>query len=119
MRKDFSKANTARVYDAIAQATAEPAQEAQEVQEAKRPRKVCDAQEAQEMREAGTTQGHGGCKAQRINMAFLPRVYEYLKTMSRVQGKTMTDFANEVLAKSMEDNAELYAQAKEFLKSFK
>ena len=119
MKKDFSKANTARVYDAIAQATAEPAQEAQAVQEEKKPRKTYNAQEAQEMREAGTTQGRGGCKATRINMAFLPPVYEYLKTMSRVQGKTITDFANEVLAKSLEDNAELYAQAKEFLKSFK
>ena len=108
MKKDFSKANTGRVYDAIAEATAE-----------RKPRKVYNEQEAQEMREAGTTQGRGGCKAARINMAFLPPVYEYLRVMSRVQGMTITDFTNRILLKSLEDNAELYAQAKEFLKSFK
>lgn len=119
MKKDFSKANTARVYDAIAQATAEPAQEAQAVQEVKQPRKVYNAQEAQEMREAGTTQGRKGCKMTRINMAFSESVYDYIHTMARIRGESITQFTNHVFQQSMTNNQAVYEQAKGFLKDIK
>ena len=115
-KKDFTQANTGRVYNAITEATADPAQQPQEVQH---PRKVYSTQQAQEMRQAGTTQGRKGCKAIRINMAFTPEIHEYIQTMARVRGESVTDFTNYVFRQSMEDNAALYEQAKAFQESFK
>ena len=112
-KKDFTAANTGRVYNAITEATAEP--QAQEVQH---PRKVYSEQQAQEMRQAGTTQGRKGCKAVRINMAFTPDIHEYIKTMARVRGENVTEFTNFVFSQSMEKNADLYNQAKKFINSF-
>lgn len=112
-KKDFTTANTGRVYNAITEATAEPAQEVQH------PRKEYSEQQAQEMRQAGTTQGRKGCKAIRINMAFLPEIHEYIKVMARVRGESVTDFTNYVFRQSMEENAELYEKAKAFQESFK
>ena len=107
-KKDFTAANTGRVYSAITEATADPAG-----------RKVYTEEEAQAMREAGTTQGRKGCKAIRINMAFTPEIHEYIRTMARVRGESVTDFTNYVFKQSMEDNTALYEQAKAFQKSFK
>ena len=111
-KKDFTQANTGRVYSTITEATAEPAQDVQHT------RKTYTAQEAQEMRQAGTTQGRKGCKAVRINMAFTPDIHEYIKIMARVRGESVTDFTNYVFRQSMEQNAELYEQAKSFKESF-
>lgn len=116
-KKDFTAANTGRVYNAITEATAEP--ETQQAQEVQHPRKVYSEQQAQEMRQAGTTQGRKGCKAVRINMAFSPEIHEYIKVMARVRGESVTDFTNYVFRQSMEENAELYEKAKAFQESFK
>lgn len=116
-RKDFTTANTGRVYGAIAEATAEPEQ-AQEAQQARKERKTYTEQEQQEFREAGKTKGRKGCKAIRINMAFTPEVHEYIKTMARVRGESITDFTNYIFTRSMEENAEVYQRAKEFKESF-
>ena len=112
-KKDFSQVNTGRAYNQMAEAIAEPAQEVQT------PRKAYSAEQAQEMRQAGTTQGRKGCKAVRINMAFTPDIHEYIKTMARVRGESVTDFTNYVFRQSMEENAELYEKAKAFQESFK
>ena len=116
-KKDFTAANTGRVYNAITEATAEP--EEQQAQEVQHPRKEYSEQQAQEMRQAGTTQGRKGCKAIRINMAFSPEIHEYIKVMARVRGESVTDFTNYVFRQSMEQNAELYERAKAFQESFK
>ena len=108
-KKDFSAVDTGRVYTAIEETLEEPqAQEAQHTED-----------ELRGIREAGKTQGRKGCKAIRFNMAFTPTVYEYIKTMARVRGESVTDFTNYVFVQSMEDNAELYEKAKEFTESFK
>lgn len=117
-KKDFSNVNTNRAYSAIAEATAEPEQqEAQEVQQARRERKTYTEQEQQQFREEGKTKGRKGCKAIRINMAFTPEVHEYIKTMARVRGESITDFTNAVFARHMEENAEIYERAKAFKES--
>lgn len=113
-KKDFTAANTGRVYSAITEATAAP-----EEQEAQKERIPYTAQQVQEMRDAGTTQGRKGCKAVRINMAFAPEIHEYIKTMARVRGESVTQFTNYVFRQSMEDNADLYEKAKAFQESFK
>mgnify|MGYP003186850877 CR=1 FL=1 len=115
-KKDFTTANTGRVYSSIAEATAEPAQLEEQTQE--QGRKTYTAEQAQAMRDAGTTQGRKGCKAVRINMAFTPDIHEYIKVMARVRGESVTDFTNYVFRQSMEQNAEIYEKAKAFKDSF-
>ena len=117
-KKDFSNVNTGRVYGTIAEATAEPEQqEAQEVQQTRKARKTYTEQEQQEFRAAGATKGRKGCKAIRINMAFTPEVHEYIKVMARVRGESITDFTNYIFTRSMEENAETYQKAREFMES--
>ena len=106
-KKDFSAVDTGRVYTAIEETLEEPQQQEPA------------ADELREIREAGKTQGRKGCKAIRFNMAFTPTVYEYIKTMARVRGESVTDFTNHVFVQSMEENAELYEKAKQFTESFK
>lgn len=132
-RKDFTAANTGRVYNQIAEATADPAentaqdtaaasdtQEAQDTPQerrAQKPRREYHGQEAQEWQKAGKTQGRKGCKMVRINMAFEPDVHEFVRTMARVRGETVTDFTNHVFRQFMEDNADTYKKAMEFRES--
>lgn len=111
VKKDFTQANTGRAYNQMTEAIADPAEARQ--------REGYTEERAQEMREAGTTQGRKGCKAVRINMAFTPEVHEYIKTMARVRGESVTDFTNFVFRQSMKENADLYEQAKQFQKTFK
>lgn len=121
-KKDFSTVNTGSVYSAITEATADPAQEPQQVQEAQQvqnPRTPYTAQQVEAMQQAGTTQGRKGCRQVRINMAFTPEVHEYIKVMARVRGESVTAFTNYVFRQSMEQNAELYAQAQQFTETFK
>ena len=115
-KKDFTTANTGRVYGAIAEATAAPDQ-TQEEQQTRKERKTYTEQEQREFMEAGKTKGRKGCKAIRINMAFTPEVHEYIKVMARVRGESITDFVNAVFARHMADNAETYQRAKEFMES--
>ena len=111
MTKDFSNANTGRVYDTIAEATAEPEQ-------TRKPRKEYTDDDRAAFMAAGTTTGRKGCKAVRINMAFPPDLHDYIRIMARVRGQTITEFTNDVIRASMETNAETYEQAKAFRAAF-
>lgn len=124
-KKDFAAVDTGRVYSAIEESLAEPAQETQQPQEAQQeqeparqlvPGTKYTAEEIKELQEAGKTTGRKGVKMIRVNMAFTPSVHEYIRIMAKVRGQTITQFTNHVFAKSMEDNAELYSMAQEFLK---
>ncbi len=109
--------NVEPVYSAIAQAT----QETPATQEApKKQRKQVETyspEKAAEMIAAGTTRGRKGCKMHRINMAFSDEVHEYITTMARVRGETITQFTNYIFKKSIEENAEIYEKAKAFKES--
>lgn len=63
------------------------------------------------------TQGRAGCKAQRINMSFFPEVHDFIRTMSKVRGESMTEFVNIILLKAMEEHKDLYEQAIKFKNS--
>ena len=52
--------------------------------------------------EFGATQGKKGHKAPRINMAFSPEVHAWIKTASRQQGISATEFVNNILSKEKE-----------------
>lgn len=113
-KKDFSTINTGRVYDAIEAATAEPEQE---TQQKRKERKTYSKQEAQEFIEELKTSGRKGLKIPRINMGFSPTIYEYIQTMARVSGITMTEFVNIALKQHMEEHKEVYDKAIEFKNS--
>lgn len=125
-KKDFSTLNTGRVYEAIAEATAEPeeqhAQEEQAEQEEQLTGRLASVHytEAQKQKflETGKTQGRPGVKATRINMAFYPEQYDYIKTMAQVRGQTITELVNHILKQNMEENRAIYEQAKAFKKAF-
>lgn len=72
------------------------------------------AERAAELR----TQGRKGCKATRINMAFTPENHEFIKIMSRIHGKTMTEFANLVIERYREEHPKTYEEAKSIIAKF-
>ena len=115
-KKDFSGVNTRSVYNQIADATAEPdQQDEQQAQEAqKKPRKTYTADEKARIMAEGRTQGCKDVKLKRINMAFTPDVYDYIRTMARVRGESISTFTRYIFIRSMDENRELYEQAKAF-----
>ncbi len=60
------------------------------------------------------TAGKKGMKMPRVNLAFTPENHEYIQTMSRVRGETMTRFVNTIIEAHMKDHAEMYEQVKAF-----
>lgn len=44
------------------------------------------------------TQGRKGVKIDRINMAFTPENYAFIRIASRLHGKTMTEFTNRIIS---------------------
>ena len=89
-KKDFNTENIGRVYNTIADATAEePAAIKAPAKEMPRRNRNTPptADDIQEAREQGKTQGRKGCKAIRINMAFTPEVYNYILKKER-EGKS-------------------------------
>lgn len=121
-KKDFTAAaNTNPVYSAIAEATA--AQEAEQIieaapaAEAPHTRKTYTEAEAQEFLSSLKTAGRKGVKLPRLNMAFAPEVYDYIRTMSKVSGITLTEFVNKVMKQYMNEHMEQYEKAIEFRNS--
>lgn len=117
-KKDFTAANTGRVYDAIEQATAQTTPAEKRIPPRKRG--IEPTQEEIDLaREQHKTQGRKGVRAVRFNMAFDPDIHEYITTMAKVRGQTVTQFTNYVFRLSMEQNKEVYEQAKAFQKLIK
>ncbi len=115
-KKDFSNVKTGSVYDAIAQATADPAPKA--IPSRKRDEEPT-AEEIQLAREQSRTRGRKGVKMLRVNMAFTPETHDYIRTMARASGLTITQFTELVFQKSREQNAALYEQAKSYRQNLK
>ena len=115
--KNFTDIAAEPVYSNIENATATPAP--QEIPRRHRSAgETATAEDIQAAREQGRTQGRKGVKMVRINMAFSPKVHDFIRTMARVRGESVTQFTNYVFEKSMEENADLYEQAQQFKDSF-
>lgn len=69
-------------------------------------------QKAQEAKEALRTQGRANVKLERINMAFTPSNYDFIKVMAAIRGQTMTAYVNAVLDGERARNGEKYRAAK-------
>lgn len=118
-KKDFSSVNTSRIYETMAAATAEPEAAADPINGHKpyKERRTYTDDEARAAMIGLKTSGMKGVKLPRINLAFAPDVYDYIKVMSQVRGETLTEFVDHILRKNMEDNTEIYNKALEFRKS--
>lgn len=125
-KKDFTNVNTNPVYNTIADATAPlPGQieitssgdTVETVTEPRKPRKGYTQAEKDLFAETLQTAGRKGCKLPRINLAFSPAVYDYVKTMARAQGITLTEFCNKIMQQHMEEHRAVYEKAVEFRNS--
>lgn len=118
-KTDFSQINTGRVYDQIAEATAEPIPAEHDPLELpqRKNRKTYTEEEAAAILQTMKTAGYKGLKLPRINVAFAPDVYNYVTTMAQVRGQTITQFVNHIMRLNMEENMELYQKAIEFRNS--
>ena len=74
--------------------------------------------EAAERASLMRTQGRKGCKLPRINMAFTPENYEYIRVLARITGKSMTEFTNCICDEYREKHHDLYDQAKNIIDMF-
>lgn len=111
-KKKFDDLDTSNLFaeqieDAVAETIPEPI-----------PRQSRDtlptAEVVRQAQEQGKTQGRKGCKAHRFNMAFSPKAYDFITTMARVRGETITGFVNYLIEKAIDDNQEVYQKALEF-----
>lgn len=55
----------------------------------------------------------------KVSFAMTAPNYDYVKSMAVFTGQTMTEFFNQIIAKSRQDNAELYDRIVDFRKDIK
>lgn len=104
-KKDFAGMNTGnRVHNNIAQATGTKGQQG-----------PAGPEEAEKRKAELRTQGRKGVKAERINMAFTTGNYQFIKTMARATGHTMTEFTNLIITAYREEHPEIMEQAQRLL----
>ena len=94
---DFT-ANANKVHGAIAEATQEPRKE----------RKTYTDEERNAFQSQLRTAGRKGCKAPRINTAYTPENYEFIKIMSKASGYTLADFINIIIDNYRKEHLEQY-----------
>lgn len=63
--------------------------------------------------EGMNTQGRKGMKLDRMNMAFSPANYDYIRVMSAIRGQSMTQFVNDIIMEDRQKNGKVYRMAKE------
>lgn len=85
----------------------------------KKARKTYTEEQQARMREEGTTQGRKGCHTIRFCMSIHPKAYDYIATMSKLKGVSITKFTNEILLDSMEKNKDLYEKVVAMREEFK
>lgn len=102
-KKNFSSINMGsnKVFDDIEKST-----------QSKGKKTTASPAEQAARRSSMQTQGRKGCKAVRINMAFTPENHEYIKTMSRIAGVSMTEYTNTVIERYRTEHPEIFEQAK-------
>ena len=89
------------------------------MEQSKKTRKRYTAEEAREILESGrNAQGLGGVKMSRINMAFSPANYEFVKTLARARGETYTQFVNQIIDAYRKEHQEQYEMVLKLRDSF-
>lgn len=81
---------------------------------ARKQRKIYTDEEVEMFKAAYKTQGKAGLHIPRINVALEPELYDYVRTVSKAQGRTYSQFIAEILRQHYEGHRDLYARAKAF-----
>lgn len=110
-KKDFNSIKT----EQVAKTTGQVYKSVEQGISTKGQQGTASPEEAKARAETLKTQGRKGCKAIRINMAFTPANHEYIRVMSKITGKTMTEFTNIVIEKYRQEHPEIYEEAKAIL----
>ena len=97
-------AASSRVHAAITDATAA---------EQRKERKTYTEDERAGFLATLKTSGHKGVKLPRINAAFSPELFDYIKIMSKATGMTQTEFINTIIKQYKDSHAEAYNKALE------
>lgn len=63
------------------------------------------------------TRGRKGERLVHFNMSFTAENMDYIRTMSKIKGQTMTQFVNVIIATERDRNGKIYDAAKEILKN--
>lgn len=74
-------------------------------------------QDAQDEYNARNTQGKAGMKAERINMAFSPANYEFMRVMAGIHKMTLTKYVNHLIEEERKRSADLYQKAKDLMEN--
>ncbi len=106
MAKSFDGMKTGRVNNSLAQATSRKGQQGK-----------ASPEEAKERADQMKTQGRKGCKAVRINMAFTPDNYEFIRVMSKLRGETQTAFVNYMIERFASEHGAGVEDAKKLIDS--
>ena len=75
-----------------------------------------EVHDTQEVQQVQRTQGKKGQKLPRINMAFQTANLEYLQLISRIEGKSITEYVNNLVEQDRQKNSERMEAAKQILK---
>ena len=75
---------------------------------------VSDA-EAEERKKEGRTQGAKGAKLNRINFAFTPDNYEFVRRYCKLRGQNMTQFLNHIIEDYRERNIKEFEAFEKFV----
>lgn len=110
-KKDFTKALDP-LSSSIENATAIPEQPVKVRRSRSTP---LTAEELHDARAAGRTQGVKGAQALRINMAFEPEMYDFIKRMAKFRGESLTVFCHHVFSLYMDAHIADYEQILDFM----
>jgi len=116
-KKNFDDINTQDIYSKVIAEATQEAPAAQEKPAARKARKTYKEAEAAEFLHDIKTAGRKGVKLPRVNLAFAPDIYDYVKTMSKASGLTYTEFINKILRDHKEAHEDIYKKAVEIRNS--
>lgn len=107
-KKDFKNINTNHVYETMKNALAQDAYGAHDVQETYDAYRVHEEHETQDNLISSNTCKNKKLKLPRINMSFSHEIYDYIKTMSKVGGISITEFVNLIIKNHMDKHIDQY-----------
>lgn len=109
-KKNFEDVNTSAMFETMDEAMQAPA---------RKERRQPGEHELMTAKEKLKTNGLKGGKLPRINMAFTPSNYDYISSMAKLCGMTLTQFVNEALERDRVRNQDTYDKVRDFRASLK
>lgn len=73
---------------------------------------LINTQEAPQVQDELRTQGRTGMKLPRINLAFSPTNYEFVKIMAALHGQNLTQYINDIINAERERSKDTFEKAK-------